>query len=61
MSESLERAELEAGRIRANKCPKCGADVKDKGSYIRCTSCAWSLTNGEWHDEGYVIDRDASA
>lgn len=55
--EPVDRAELEADRIRRGKCPKCGVDVKDKGSCIRCTVCPRSLTNGEWNDEGYVIDR----
>lgn len=51
----IDQAEIEAERIRNNKCPKCGKDVKDKGSYIRCTSCNWALTNGTWSKDGYVI------
>lgn len=48
----------ESRRIMDGRCPACGGDVKDKGSYIRCTVCDWSLTNGEWHDEGYIVMRN---
>lgn len=47
-------AEIHARRIRAGLCPQCGARVKDKGSYMRCISCNWELTNGNWDDDGCV-------
>ena len=52
----IERAEWEQRRIRANRCPKCGEAMKDKGSYVRCTSCAFGITNGTWNTErGYAV------
>jgi len=47
-------AEIQARRIRAGLCPLCGAATKDKGSYIRCVSCNWELTNGKWDNDGCV-------
>ena len=32
--------------IRAFRCPRCAAPIKDKGSYARCTECDWAITNG---------------
>jgi len=53
----MSQDDLEAERIRANTCPKCGNRVKDKGSFIRCVSCSWALTHGVYNsEEGYVID-----
>jgi len=46
----MSKREVEAIRIRDGKCPKCGADMKDKGSYIRCTKCQFSITNGGWSE-----------
>lgn len=57
-SDELERrAQIESDRIKKELCPKCGRPIKDKGSYIRCTSCPWSLNNGEYNsEEGYCIE-----
>jgi tRNA(Ile2) C34 agmatinyltransferase TiaS len=48
------RNEIQARRIRAGLCPQCGGRTKDKGSYIRCVSCNWELTNGRWDDDGCI-------
>lgn len=54
----MDRSEIESARIKKGKCPECGADMKDKGTYMRCTSCTFSVTNGVWsEEEGYAIER----
>jgi tRNA(Ile2) C34 agmatinyltransferase TiaS len=45
-----EHDEVSRECIRSGRCPKCAAAIKDKGTYIRCTECGWSLSNG-WIDE----------
>lgn len=59
MTSRNNRSDVEADRIKQNKCPRCGHDIKDKGSYIRCTKCPWELTNGTYNSkEGYAIMYD---
>lgn len=56
MNPRPDEADLQAERIKANLCPLCGKPMKDKGSYVRCTSCRFAVTDGVWADrEGYCI------
>ena len=60
MDDIGEKA-LESERIKAGKYPACGKDIKDKGSYLRCTECSWNLTHGFYNQEnGYVVHYDDS-
>jgi len=34
--------------VQNNRCPKCAAKIKDKGSYLRCTECDWGLESGSY-------------
>lgn len=57
MEKQAESRVLESERIRIGRCPECGNALKDKGGYIRCGSCSFSISNGTIGD-GYAIDRD---
>lgn len=58
----MDKSELESQRIKENRCPRCGADMKDKYTYMRCTVCSFSIDNGTWSPtEGWcsqIIDED---
>ena len=55
--DALSELELQSERIKNDCCPSCGAVMKDKGSYIRCTRCSFGITNGRWcQTEGYCIE-----
>jgi len=49
-----DKSDIESELIKYGLCPKCGSDVRDKGTYIRCTKCPFEITNGVWaQEEGY--------
>ncbi len=58
MEKQAECRVLESQRIRIGQCPECGSALKDKGSYVRCVSCGFSIGSGTIGD-GYAIDDDS--
>jgi len=42
--------------ICLNRCPLCAEDLKDKGSYTRCTSCCFCVSHGKIdHENGIAV------